>query len=307
MRNLLRRTVCLGIIGFSVLAFVARADDNKEEKKAVKLSFKQVWQIEVPTDTKQIGVADVMGDKKYHLLTLGKDGVLTIHDLSGDKPKEKEKVELGKTVTSFLVGNFIKDKPAIIAIEGAYFVRGNDGTYTKNLKNMLRPINGLLRPYDKVETLYSKGLTDKPKEFVFVEKGDKTEVNDKEMSRTKGYYNIVTIRIPKEDAKQYPLSPGVSVGGFNIFADKVEDTAYLLTVLIEEEKQSLCLYDFKQMSMAANAENIKPVWIGPRIADTILDFVVGNNPKDAKQMGAFVLTESKDDAKKHNVTFFVRE
>ena len=186
-------------------------------------------------------------------------------------------------------------------------MRGNDGTYTKTVKNTLRPINGVLRPYEKADSLYSKGVANKPKEFVFATKNDKVEVNDKEMAQTKGYYNIVSIRIPKEDASQYPISPGLPLGGFNIFADKVKESASLLTVLLESDKQFLCVYDFKQISTATNSDSIKPIWIGPEISGKILDFVVGSNPKDAKMIGAFILTESTDAPKKRTVTFFGKE
>ena len=111
MKKYWQTMLCLGMVGWTAFGFAAQTANAQEEKRAVKQSFKQAWQIEVPSDTIRIGSADVMGDNKFHLLTLGKDGVLTIHDVSGDKPKEAGKVELGTEVTSFVVGSFLKNKP----------------------------------------------------------------------------------------------------------------------------------------------------------------------------------------------------
>ncbi len=302
MRATLRNMICAGVFAVAVASSGVRADEPKGLPK-----FKQAWELEVPADTVRIATADVMGDKKYHLLTLGKDGVLTIHDVTGEKPKEAGKVELGKMVNMFVAGNFIKDKPAMIVVEGAYFVRGEDGKYTKTIKNTLRPINGYVRPYDKSETVFSMGVTNEPKEFVFEMKGDKIEVSDKtaaDPSQAIGYYQMLAARLPEEAAKR-PIPKGMLLGGLNLFGNKGERATNILTIYVEEKKQSLSLYDFAKIF--GDPETNKPIWTGDEIKGKILDFFVGSSPKDAKQTGALVLTETGTETKKRMVTFYAKE
>lgn len=304
MRATLRNMICASVFAIAAASSVARADEPKGLPK-----FKQAWELEVPADTVRIATADVMGDKKYHLLTLGKEGVLTIHDVTGEKPKEAGKVELGKTVDNFVAGNFIKDKPAMIVVEGAYFVRGEDGKYTKTIKNTLRPINGYVRPHGKAETVFSMGQEGEPKEFMFEAKGDKIEVSDRKapdpMSEV-GYYNLASVRIPKAAADQSPIPAGMLLGGFNLFGEKEGKATNLLTVFVEDKKQSLSLYDFSKVF--GNPNENKPSWTGEEIKGKILDFIIGNSPKDAKQTGAFVLTETGEEAtKKRMITFYAKE
>lgn len=303
MRATLRNMICASVFAIAAASSVARADEPKGLPK-----FKMAWELEVPADTVRIATADVMGDKKYHLLALGKDGVLTIHDVTGEKPKEAGKIELGKTVGMFVAGNFIKDKPAMIVIEGAYFVRGEDGKYTKTIKNTLRPITGLVRPYDKPDTVFSMAMGGGPKEFVFEAKGDKIDVADKESanpSEAIGYYQILTAQFPKEAAGQAPIPEGVMLGGINIFGNKGERAVNILTIYVEDKKQLLTMYDFAKMF--GNPDDNKPIWKGAEISGKILDFIIGSSPKDAKQTGAFVLTETGEATKKRMVTFYAKE
>lgn len=309
-----RRIGLLSLAAVCVLPMVgavsARADEPKakEEKKTGTPTFKQAWTIDLPDDALQIGLADVMGDKKSHLLVLGKDGILTIHDVSGEKPKQVGKIELGKDVTSFVAGSFVPEKPAIVAVDGAYFTRDKGDTYTKHEKKELSPVSGLVVPTKGSEGVLSFALEGDPKEFRFKTEKDTITVASvvaENPEQNREYYQRIQLRFPEVMLAQIPFPEGMKKGGWNMFFPKGETEMTMLTLDAEGNKARLAV--FQMTGFMGDPSALKPKWTGEWFKGKFLDINVGVNPKDIKQMGALVLTEAGEGSKKRVATFYTKE
>src|SRR5579862_2743917 len=92
-------------------------------------SLKSIWKMDAPADCRRIGIANVAEDQKPRLLILRKN-LLSVHSV-GDKLSDKEaSADLGDKAAQFVAGKFDKDKPVLIAVPGALFVR-NGAEFTR--------------------------------------------------------------------------------------------------------------------------------------------------------------------------------
>jgi hypothetical protein len=227
--------------------------------------------------------------------------------VNSETPKEVGKVELGKNVTSFVAGSFLKDKPAIIAINGAFFVRGKDDAYSKKENAELVPVSGQLMPLTETATLLTFAA-DEPKEFRFTEKDGQIIVEGKmpeDPIKKPDFYRLATVRFPKELPEQVPIPDGWKMAGMNILFEKGAAKPKMLTLQVEGDKQRLAVYDMANDNVPP--DQAEPIWTGNWLKGKFLSMAVGVNPKDTKQMGAMVLTEAGESGKKRTATFYTKE
>lgn len=285
----------------------AQNEDAKPEKKAGTPSYKSAWKQDVPEGTVRIALADLTDDKKPRLLTLGKDNKLTVSDISGEKPKEEDTLDLGKDADQFVVGRFAKGKPAVIAIPGTIYYRDGD-KYSKKEAADLKMITGMAHFADEAENILVGGGMGAPQSFAVDLTGEKPLVAGKEMKdpgNAEGYYSHIIFRLPKEARESGPFPEELkSLAAFTIVAHGTDKKLYMLFPGKADGDHGFGLVDMRSLQGGGSSN---PVWKSPKIGGKILDFAVGADPKGSKKNGILVLTATGEGGKKRSVEFFAQE
>ncbi|HZT40572.1 MAG TPA: hypothetical protein VFA07_00200 [Chthonomonadaceae bacterium] len=264
--------------------------------------FTSAWKITVPSGTRRIAIADVVGDKQLRLLALGEDNTLTINRVTRDGLQKEALIDLGADAAHFAVGRFAKDRPALIAVPGAIFYKEGD-KYTRKDTPGLKAIDGSARFVNNTESLlvFENGS---PKTWTLdlsaadplvpgkplVNPQDSAGVLRNEILHASPE-KLTTLGIPEPAAKS-----GV-VGGFD---PREDGRFYLFAPVVEANGTYLEIVNKDALS----GGDPSPVWKSDRIDGKALDVAIGRDPRDGKQTGLFVLQATGDGGKDRVITFY---
>jgi hypothetical protein len=160
-----RRVAAIGAGALALaMGAIGMVQAAPEGQKSGPPAFKSVWKMDLPPGTQRVAVADVTEDKLPRLLVLNAEGTLAVRKLSAEGSKEEATVALGAGADRFVVGHFVKGKPAQIVVPKGIFYREGDSYRKKELPE-LTEITGSVRFADGTETIYSMSPDGPPASF----------------------------------------------------------------------------------------------------------------------------------------------
>jgi hypothetical protein len=275
-------------------------------KKGGTPAFKSAWKVEVPAATKRIAVGDVVGDKVTRLLVLDDHNKLTVLNVAGDMPKEEATADLGDQGSKFVVGNFAKGKPAVVAVPGAIFYRDGDSVKKKAVAD-LTDITGFVKFTDGTENFFFFGGGGQPDVYALDVNADKPLIAGREMvdpASGGGVYSNLVAHLPAEILGALGLpEQGQKSGIIGMFDPRNEGKLYVWVPWADNGDNTLKVTAIDGLSHDGNSE-FKPLWSSPKLAGKVLDASYGVDPRNAKQSGLFVLMATGEGGKGRTVEFF---
>lgn len=276
------------------------------EKPEETAKFTSVWKCTLPAGTLRAVVADIMGDKKPRLLTLGSDNILTVHKMVEGKPEKEATISLGKGGEKFVVGEFSKGKPAIIvAPEGTYFwdkdkFAQKAGFKTDAMLLLARLLDGsqafyTLNPMEPPHG-YSVDLT---AENIFKPAADLAQITANDSGLLE-----MTLNPPAEFWDNLPFPNEIKKGGMaRLFSPKRDGNLLGLFVWKEAESSSLVILKGDDLFPEPNS-GAKPIWQSPKLSGGVLSLEFGADVMGGKQSGIYVLVETGEGKKERVLEFF---
>jgi hypothetical protein len=272
-------------------------------KKSGPPAFKLGWKIEVPAGSKRVAAADVAGDKTPRLLLLDEAGSLTVNKIVEGKLEKEETLELGKAGASFVTGSFAKDKPAMIAVPGAVYIR-EGGKFVKKAAPALAEVTGSVRFTTGVENFFTFTGAGAPESFGVDPAVAQPLISGSEMvspDQGGGVYADVVVRPTPELLGILPIpEEGKKVGVLGMFDPRGEKKVYVWVPWVEKNGETtLRVID----SMFVGGTD-KVVWTSPKLEGKVLDVATAVNPKDPKQTALVVLLATGEGGKGRTVEFW---
>lgn len=278
---------------------------KKPQKKTGPPAYVSAWKMEMPAGTVRAAVADLAGDGKGRIVTLGDGNIATVNTVSDAGPVKEASVDLGAGAKTFYVTRLTKGKPAQIISVGTVVYR--DGAkYTKRNEAGLKEITGTVRFADGTENVFFFAggppdtfcLNDGPEKPVT--KGGQLGPPD----QSAGVYYDLVARLPKDLMAALGAPEATQKIGVVGFIDPRESgTLYSWLPVKEGEDFYLVVANQDALSPTGQAAELKPVWKSPKLSP-ILDVAVGTDPKGSKKAGFFVLQATGADGKGRTLEFF---
>lgn len=268
-------------------------------------AVKTTWKMDVPAGTKRIAVVDLKGDKSFRLLILDAEGTLTINKVTDAALTKEDAISLGKEADQFAVGQFVKDKPAVIAVPGAVFYRDGD-KYSKKDAADLKTIHGSVRYADGTENLVVFGQGRAPHGYTIDLAADNPVKDGGELKSPKEdveLYRTLSPNLPAEMLAASPFPQELKKGGvIRLFVPEKSKKLYGLAAW-QTDDSHLAMIDGDDL-FSNTSSNLAPTWKSEKLVGKILDIAFGPSFKDAKQNGVYVLEESGKDGKARQLEFF---
>lgn len=275
-------------------------------KKNGPPAFKSAWKVEVPATTKRIGVGDVVGDKVTRLLVLDDHNKLTVLNVATATPKEDASVDLGESGPKFVVGLFAKGKPAVVVVPGAIYYRDGDSVKKKAATD-LADITGTVRFTDGTENVFFFGGGGQPDTYGVDLANDKPLTAGREMvdpGSGGGVYASLVAHLPSEILGGLGVpEQGQKAGLIGLFDPRNEGKLYAWIPWADKDEYTLQVTGVDALGHGDPA-TFKPIWTSPKLAGKVLDVTVGADPRNAKQVGLFILMATGDSGKTRTVEFF---
>jgi hypothetical protein len=271
-------------------------------------TLKSTWKIDLPGDTKRVAVADVTGDKTLRLLTLDGAGVLTVRKMADAAPVKEDTITLGDNADQFAVGQFAKDKPAVVVVPGAVFYRDGD-KYAKKSAADIKKIMGTVRYADGVENflVFEQANHGEPQGYSIDLSADnpvKAGNNLPQPDQKPEIYRDISPVLPPEMLQESPFPDALKKGNILrlFFFDKTKKMYAL--VAWQATTAHLALLNGSDLFHGPDGGELKPAWKSPALSGKILEIAFGTSLKDPKQGGVYVLEQSGDDGKGRQLEFF---
>lgn len=273
-------------------------------KKTGPPAFKPDWRIDLPKEAKRIAVADVTGDKKPRLLMLGDNGVLTVYRMAPTAIEKDGSITLPTTPEQFVVGRFMKDRPAIIAAPGVIYYRDNNDWAKKEVPD-LKAITGAARFADNTEYLYHYEGGEPTVYGVDVTAANPLTAGRAMVMPDEGagvYSNVILHAAPEALAAMGLPEAATKAGVMGLFDPRGDGKLYAWTIWQGDDGPTINVYDVKALSGGLTAQ---PIWKSPKITGKVLDVAVGMDPKEGKTPGLYVLQTLGLEDRDRMVQFYV--
>jgi hypothetical protein len=290
----------MAVAGLMLLAMVSQAAPDAAPTVQTR------WKMDLPAGTKGIAIADVRGDGSPRLMVLDADGVLTVNRFAEAALTKEDTISLGKQADQFAVGQFAKNRPAVIIVPGAIYYRDGD-KYSKKTAADITTIAAVVRLANGTE-VYVPSIQGMPHGYTIdlaaanpVVEGDEMESPERSVET----YRTISLSIPPDLLAQAPFPQEVKKGGgiLRLFVPEKSKTLYGLASW-QTDTSNLALIDATTLFSNGSPGDLKPLWKSDKLAGKILDIAFGPSLKDGKQNGIYVLEASGDDGKARQLEFF---
>jgi hypothetical protein len=269
--------------------------------------------MDLPPDTTRAVVADITGDGKPRLLTLGADGTLSVHKIAAGaaegKPEKEASVALGKDATKFLVGRFAKGKPALIVAPGGTFYWDNNKFAQKPAleQELGNGMTGSFRRKDGFEAFFVFSPGAPPSSYVVDLSAEKIYQPGPELPEPTAEgspLREMVVNFPRAFFEQMSFPDEVKAGSLaRLFDPRGQDKLFGLFAWQAADGSYVAVVEGSSLFPRPRAD-AKPSWKSAKLAGKVLDIALGADVKGTEQTGFYVLQEAGAEQKERVLEFF---
>jgi hypothetical protein len=270
------------------------------------LTFKRVWRVDAPASATRIAVADVLGDKKPRVLTVGDGDQLAIHSIEENALKQAATVAV-KPVTRSEARKMValrpkKNQPAVIALPGAVLVKEGD-TLVSKAASSINDITGRVILSNGEEAVFL--LDGLPVSWSVDDLATGRVINGPDIANpleNPRAYRLMQGRIAPDLLQSFGIPEAAAKRGTFLLWDIVgKGKLFAVFAWVAADGDRLSVFDPDALAFGATP---KPEWQSEKLDGQVLDLVLGEDPADPEKHGIYVLLATGEDKKAKVIEFY---